>query len=290
MLWLLTERFGPAPAGDWAPYIAALPGEVSGTALSWPRSPGGHLTDAREGRRFLAGVPQLYCMMYRRLHQTPAAERPFPIEAFTLRRWLCAGSVMSSRQTPVKGALCLVPLWDLLDHDESLPSPTSELSDDALVCRAGVSSGAARPSESSGAARPSEVAAAPHAHRHRTPIRRSFSVSRIGTFGSCVPSRSDLCRAVFAGHRPSRPHQCLAIEVPNGLERAVSQLLCSLGQGTSMTFGRLFWVSWTSTRGASSAGAPATASTRLSLCPPWTAPWPIGRHPLCITPTEAAST
>jgi hypothetical protein len=88
--------------------------------------------------------------------------RTRPIEAFTLRRWLWAGSVMSSRQTPVKGALCLVPLWDLLDHDESLPSPTSELGDDALVCRAGVSSGAARPSEAAPHAHPK--AAAPHAH------------------------------------------------------------------------------------------------------------------------------
>jgi hypothetical protein len=108
---------------------------------------------------------------------------------------------MSSRQTPVKGALCLVPLWDLLDHDESLPSPTSELSDDAHVCRAGVSSGAARPSESSGAARPPEARSACPASE---PSDRVFRVGATCVVAcSQVIARAGLTNALPLRYRTS---------------------------------------------------------------------------------------
>ena len=138
MLWLLVERFALAPPGPWAPYVAALPGVAPNTALSWPRSPGEHLAASDQGRRFLAGVLQLYCLLHRRLRDTPAEARPFPLAAFTLERWLWAGAMMSSRQTAVGDELALVPLWDLLDHDASLAVGTTALSDDALICHAAV--------------------------------------------------------------------------------------------------------------------------------------------------------
>ena len=53
------------------------------------------------GRRFLAGVLQLYCLVYRRLLLTPPMQRPLPLEAFTLQRWLWAGAILSSRQTEI---------------------------------------------------------------------------------------------------------------------------------------------------------------------------------------------
>ncbi|MCE9580707.1 MAG: GNAT family N-acetyltransferase [Deltaproteobacteria bacterium] len=136
MLWLLCARYGAA--GDpWAPYVDALPPEVPGTALSWPRSPGAHLVAASLGRSFLAGVLQLYCLVYRRLRDTAPAQRPLPLEAFTLRRWLWAGAILSSRQTGVGDELVLVPLWDLLDHDEAIGAETTALVDDTLRCTAG---------------------------------------------------------------------------------------------------------------------------------------------------------
>ncbi|MCB9570739.1 MAG: hypothetical protein H6709_01470 [Kofleriaceae bacterium] len=138
MLWLVCARHGAGPPDPHAAYVAALPGEVPGTALSWPRSPGEHLVAAATGRRFLAGVLQLYCLVYRRLRDTPAPARPLPLEAFTLQRWLWAGAILSSRQTAIAGDLALVPVWDLLDHDDGLGAETTELAGDRLRCVAGV--------------------------------------------------------------------------------------------------------------------------------------------------------
>lgn len=136
MLWLMCARFG-AIGDPWTPYVDALPREVPGTALAWPRSPGEHLVAASLGRGFLAGVLQLYCLIYRRLRRTAPAQRPLPIEAFTLQRWLWAGAILSSRQTGVGDELALVPLWDLLDHDDALGAETTALVGDALRCTAG---------------------------------------------------------------------------------------------------------------------------------------------------------
>ncbi len=138
MLWLFAERYAPSKDDPWAPYVEALPTRAPASALTWPRSPGEHLSAAAEGRRFLAGVLQLYCMFHRRLQDTAEDERPWALEAFTLQRWLWAGGIMASRQNLVDDELALVPLWDLLDHDESLGASTTQLTDGALRCVAAV--------------------------------------------------------------------------------------------------------------------------------------------------------
>lgn len=132
MLWLVRARFVDGADDPAAPYVAALPGRVPGTALDWPRAPGAHLVAADLGRRFLAGVLQLYCLVHRRLRATPTADRPVPLDAFTLDRWLWAGAILSSRQTDLAGELALVPLWDLLDHDDALPVEATKLVDGGL--------------------------------------------------------------------------------------------------------------------------------------------------------------
>ncbi|MDX2052040.1 MAG: hypothetical protein SFV15_06600 [Polyangiaceae bacterium] len=138
MLWLLRARYVNEATNTWAPYVAALPGEVAGTALSWPRSPGSHLVAANMGRSFLAGVLQLYCIAHHRLRLTEPAKRPLPLEAFTLQRWLWAGAILSSRQTAVPDELALVPLWDLLDHDETLGAESTFLEGNSLRAVAGM--------------------------------------------------------------------------------------------------------------------------------------------------------
>lgn len=137
MLWLVVSRWGGGPPDPWAPYLRALPGVVPDTALSWPRSPGRHLLAHTVGDRFLTGVLRLYCQSYWRLQATEEARRPLPLEAFTLARWLWAGAIVSSRQNRIDGDLALIPLWDLLDHDERLDGPNFHHVRGAVRCVAG---------------------------------------------------------------------------------------------------------------------------------------------------------